>query len=182
MMGRILNILAMGNWIKAINKRNGFAVLLLCGPLVLSGCAETETQVAETTIEKLESPVNIATSAPEPNPVPMYKLQDCKFKGKKLSGKVYFTDDPLNGSFGMRPNLFIYETSNTLESELGIYLSTLPQPSTGECGVWSVLSSPIGADWIVYRTDSPSNLYVNFDGEADINVTFVSNVLYAGLN
>ena len=46
-MGFILSLLGM---------RKYFAALLLCGPLVLSGCADTEVETAETAIQAQASP------------------------------------------------------------------------------------------------------------------------------
>jgi len=62
-----------------------FLALLLIGPLVLSGCTDMEVQVAEPTVQIQESPLDQATTSPEPNPIPASKLQDCKFNGDRKS-------------------------------------------------------------------------------------------------
>ena len=150
--------------------RKGFAALLLCGPIVLSGCAETETQNAEPTSLKQESPTSLATSSPEPSPIPASKLQDCEFKGEKLGGRVYFTD--YQYEFGNKA-ITVYEKGSVLYSDLSVYMASDASLPTRQCGVWQVASSPFMADLTIYISDTPLN--------ADLTIYYVSDPFYAGL-
>jgi hypothetical protein len=162
--------------------RKGFVALLLCGPLALSGCTDTEVKTAETTIQSQASPTTGSESQPSPNPVPVSKLQGCEFNGKKLTGKVYFTDNSnLTDTSTMyigpepRPNLVINETNTSLNAELRVYLNSSGTIifDSGKCGVWQISNSPSGADWVVHITD---DLLI----DADITVLFVSEPIFAG--
>ena len=173
-MGFILSLLGM---------RKYFAALLLCGPLVLSGCADTEVETAETAIQAQASPTTESESQPSLNPVPVSKLQGCEFNGKKLSGKVYFTENSnLTDTSTMyigpepRPNFVIKETNTSLNAELRVYLTgEMNFLDGGKCGIWQISNSPTGVDWVVYRTDDPF-----MDGDKSITVFFVSDAIFAG--
>ena len=144
--------------------------LPVMGLLTLSGCTKASNQEAASSGQMQKSPTNQAKPSTLPNPIP--KLKDCKLDGEFLGGLVYFTDDAAGFGLGQRV-IKVYETQS-LYSDLSIYIDSEGSSAWRRCGVWQITTNSARADIIVFLSDSQMS--------SDINVDFVQSSFYAGLN